>query len=101
MRDFEVKTAGLEISGDSEVKEVTKATGDALSHLEDAINGFNGSISQAGFEIGQNAVEVFFESSREFAERFEPGTVGPAQPPADGRQIAISPTPRGGPRARP
>jgi hypothetical protein len=43
MRDFEVKTAGLEISGDSEVKEVTKATGDALSHLEDAVNGFDGS----------------------------------------------------------
>jgi hypothetical protein len=39
--------------------------------------------------IGQDAVEVFFESSREFAEGFEPATVGPAQPPAQGRQVAI------------
>jgi hypothetical protein len=43
--------------------EVTKATCDALSHLEDGVNGFDGSISQAGFEIGQNAVGVFFEGA--------------------------------------
>jgi hypothetical protein len=89
MRDLEVKTAGLEISGDTEVMEVAKATGDALSHLEEAVNGFDGGISQAGFQIGQDAVEVFFESSGEFAEGFESGAVGPAQPPADGRQIAV------------
>jgi len=40
-------------------------------------------------ETGQDAVEVFFESPGDFVERFEPGTVGPAQPPADGRQVAI------------
>ena len=79
MRDLEVETAGLEISGDTEVMEVTKAPGNALSHLEEAVNGFDGGISQAGFKIGQDAVEVFFESSGEFAERFEPGAVGPAR----------------------
>jgi hypothetical protein len=73
LRDLEVKAAGLEISGETEVMEVTKATGDALSHLEQAVNGFDGGISQAG----------------EFAEGFEPATVGPAQPPAQGRQVAI------------
>jgi hypothetical protein len=41
MRDLEIKTAGLEISGDAEVMEVTKAAGDALSHLEEAANGFS------------------------------------------------------------
>lgn len=89
MRDSEVKTAGLEISGDAEVMEITKATGDALSHLENAVNGFDGGISQAGVEIGQDAGEVLFERAGEFAEGFEPGTVGPAQPPADRRQVAI------------
>src|SRR5512145_1012765 len=93
MRDLEVKAAGLEISGETEVMEVTKATGDALSHLEQAVNGFDGGISQAGVQIGQDAVEVFFERSREFAEGFEPGTVGPAQPPADGRQSPSANTP--------
>jgi hypothetical protein len=67
----------------------TKATGDSLSHLEEAINGFNCGISQAGFQIGEDAGEVFFESSREFAEGFESAMVGPAQPPAEGRQVAI------------
>jgi hypothetical protein len=77
-RNLEVKAAGLEIIGDVEVMEVTKAPGDALSHLEEAVNGFDCGISQAGFQIGEDAVEVFFESSREFAEASEPGTVGPA-----------------------
>jgi len=78
-RNLEVKAAGLEISGDVEVMEVTKAPGDALSHLEEAVNGFDCGTSQAGFRIGEDAVEVFFESSREFAEASEPGTVGPAR----------------------
>jgi hypothetical protein len=50
LRDLEVKAAGLEISGDTEVMEVTKATGDALSHLEQTVDGFDGGISQAGFQ---------------------------------------------------
>ena len=86
---LEVKTAGLEIGGEAEVMEVTKATRNALSHLEETVNGFDRGIRQAGFQVGQDAVEMFFESSREFAERFEPRTVGPAQPPADGKQVAI------------
>ena len=84
-----MKTAGLEIGGEAEVMEVTKATRNALSHLEETVNGFDRGIRQAGFQVGQDAVEMFFESSREFAERFEPRTVGPAQPPADGKQVAI------------
>ena len=84
-----MKTAGLEISGEAEVMEVTKATRNALSHLEETGNGFDRGIRQAGFQVGQDAVEMFFESSRELAERFEPRTVGPAQPPADGKQVAI------------
>ena len=39
-RNLEVKAAGPEISGDVEVMEATKAPGDALSHLEEAVNGF-------------------------------------------------------------
>jgi hypothetical protein len=100
MRDFEVKTAGLEISGDAEVMEVTKATCDALSHLEEAVDRFTGGISQAGFEISQNTVEVFFERSGEFAERFESGTIGPAQPPAQRRPVAVGQYPLGEPHAR-
>jgi hypothetical protein len=69
MRDFEVKTAGLEISGEAEVMEVTKATCDALSHLEDGINGFDGSISQAGFEAtSQRDVQALRTFSASLAE---------------------------------
>src|SRR6476659_1706792 len=63
-----VKTAGLEIGGEAEVMEVTKATRNALSHLEETVNGFDRGIRQAGFQVGQDAVEMFFESSRELAE---------------------------------
>ena len=51
MRDFEVEAAGFETGGNPKVMEITKATGDALSHLENAVNGFDGGISQAGVEI--------------------------------------------------
>jgi hypothetical protein len=37
MRELEVKTAGLEIDGEAEVMEVTKATRNALSHLEEPL----------------------------------------------------------------
>ena len=43
-----MKTAGLEIGGEAEVMEVTKATRNALSHLEETVNAFDGGIRQAG-----------------------------------------------------
>ena len=49
--------------------EVTKATCDALSHLEDGINGFDGSISQAGFEAtSQRDVQALRTFSASLAE---------------------------------
>jgi hypothetical protein len=61
--------------------------------LEEAVNGFDGGVSQASVEIGQNAVAVFFESSGEFAEGFEPRAVGPAQPQAFKKGERPSPHP--------
>ena len=51
MRELEVKTAGLEIGGEAEVMEVTKATRNALSHLGETVNGFDRGIRQAGFAL--------------------------------------------------
>jgi hypothetical protein len=49
--ELKLKAAGLEISGETEAKEVTKAPGDALGHLEQAVHGFEGGTSQADVEI--------------------------------------------------
>src|SRR4249919_1348157 len=89
MRDLEIETARFEIGGDPEVVKVTEAAGNTLSHLEQAVDGFDGGVGEACFEVGQNAVKVIFQGSGEFAEGFEPRAVGPAQPPADGGQISI------------
>ena len=89
MRDLKVETTGLEISSDAEVMEVAETASDALSHLEQTIYGFNGGISQTGLEIGEDAMEVFFEGTGEFAKGLESGAVRPAQPPTDGGEITI------------
>jgi hypothetical protein len=59
--------------------EVTEATGNALSHLEQAVDGLDGGVGQAGFKVGQNAVEVIFKDSGKFAEGFEPGEIPRSQ----------------------
>jgi hypothetical protein len=73
MRNLKVETAGLEISSDAEVVEVAEAASNALSHLEQTIYGLNGRIGQTGLEIGEDAMEVFFEGAGEFAKGFESG----------------------------
>ena len=45
-------------------------------------------ICESGFEIGQDAREIALDGAREFAEGFESGPVGPAQPPLQGGQVA-------------
>jgi hypothetical protein len=65
MGDLEVEVAGFEIGGNP---------GNALSHLEKAVDGLDDSVGQACFEIGLNAREVSFEGS-------SPRAVGqPSQP---------------------
>ena len=46
MRDLEVETARFEIGGNPEVMKVTEAAGNTLSHLEQAVDGFDGGVAQ-------------------------------------------------------
>jgi hypothetical protein len=51
---------------------VTKATGDALSHLEEAVNGFDGGIGKSSFQEGDNAAPMFLNAFCQLAEGLEP-----------------------------
>ncbi len=73
----EVEMASFEIGGEAEVVEVAKAAGHALGRLEDAIDGFDGRVSQAGFHKGEDAAEMMLDSACQFAKGVEAGTCGP------------------------
>lgn len=89
MREVEVEAAGFEVGGESEVEENTEATGDTLGDLEQAVEGLNGGVGQAGLHEGNDSVKVGFDGGSELAEGFEPGAGGPAAPPVQGVEVGV------------
>jgi hypothetical protein len=91
MGDLEVEVAGFEIGGNPEVMEVA---GNALSHLEKAVDGLDGSVGQACFEVGLNAREVIFEGS-------SPRAVGQPSQRMEGRSPSVRTSCSASRKARP
>ena len=56
-----LRREALEIGGEAEVVEDTEATSNALGDLEEAVNSFDGGISQTGLHESDDAVKVVFD----------------------------------------
>ena len=66
-----MKTGGFEIGHDAEVTQGTEASGQTLSKLEQAVNRLDGTISEPGFQEGDNAAPMLLNAPGQLAKRFE------------------------------
>ena len=66
-----VEIASLQVWGEWEVVEVSEAPGDALGHLEEAVDGLDGGVGEPGFEVREDAGQMALVGARELAEGFE------------------------------
>ena len=84
-----MKAGGFEIGHDAEVTQGTEASGQTLSKLEQAVNRLDGTISEPGFQEGDNAAPMFLDTLCQLAKRFEPTELCALAPPAQGLLIFV------------
>jgi hypothetical protein len=84
-----MKTGGFEIGHDTEVAQGAEASGQTLSKLEQAVNRLDGTISEPGFQEGDNAAPMFLNALCQLTERFEPTELCALAPPAQGLLIFV------------
>jgi hypothetical protein len=84
-----MKTGGFEIGHNTEVTQGTEASGQTLSKLEQAVNRLDGTISEPGFQEGDNAAPMFLNALCQLTERFEPTELCALAPPAQGLLIFV------------
>ena len=84
-----MKTGGFEIGHNTEVTQGTEASGQTLSKLEQAVNRLDGTISEPGFQEGDNAAPMLLNAPGQLAKRFEATELGALAPPAQSFLIFV------------
>ena len=72
---MKVDSAGFEVGGESEVVEVA---GDAFGQRQQTVDGLHDAIGQFCFYVGQDAVGIAFEGSRQITESSQTRALRPS-----------------------
>ena len=77
-----MELACFEQSHEAEVTKGTEAACHAFGELEQAVDGLDDAVGDAGFQEGDDACPVLHDAAGEFAKRQEPGPARAGDPPA-------------------
>jgi hypothetical protein len=79
-----MKAGSFQISHDAEVAQGTEAASQAFGQLKQTVDGFNGSIGEAGFEESHYGAPMLLDTDRQIPKGFKPAEFGAFAPPSQG-----------------